>query len=295
MRYFIVDDDRATRKMLQQIIEHAGLGTVIGEADNGQDALGQIALVQPDIVLIDLLMPQLDGISTVEQLKLSHFEGQFVMISQVVNKQMVGEAYEQGIDFFIHKPINKVEVESVLRRMNEQFSLKNSLRVIRQSLTSFDEQQKPTPRVTLKHQVQTVLNDLGIIGEVGSKDILSIIEILDTTHDTMSPLPPLRDLYEQVALRQKNINLSQSDILKDSKAIEQRIRRTISAAMVNLANLGLVDYTSTEFEYYAPRYFDFSEIRLLMSQTKDQREQKVKVNIKKFIQVLFIDAQSKIN
>lgn len=295
MRYYIVDDDRATRKMLQQIIEHAGLGTVIGEADNGQDALGQIVLIQPDIVLIDLLMPQLDGISTVEQLKKTHFEGQVVMISQVVNKHMVGDAYEHGIDFFIHKPINKVEVESVLRRMNEQFHLKTSLRVIRQSLTSIDEQQRPTPRMTLKHQVQTILNDLGIIGEVGSKDILNMMEILETTHDTMTPLPSLRDLYEQAATRQKDENLSQSDILKDSKAIEQRIRRTIFAAMVNLANLGLVDYTSTEFEYYAPRYFDFSEIRLLMSQIKENREQKVKVNLKKFIQVLFIDAQSKIN
>ena len=296
MRYFIVDDDRATRKMLQHIIEHTNLGTVIGEADNGQDAIGQIALVQPDIVLIDLLMPQLDGISTVEQLKKTHYEGQFVMISQVVNKQMVGEAYEQGIDFFIHKPINKVEVEAVLRRMNEQFYLKTSLRVIRQSLTSIDEQHhKPTPRITLKDQVQSILNDLSIIGEVGSKDILNIIDVLEATHDKMSPLPPLRDLYEKVALRRKEGNPSQSDISKECKAIEQRIRRTILAAMVSLANLGLVDYTSTEFEYYAPRYFDFSEIRLLMAQIKENKEQKVKVNTKKFIQVLFVDAHSKIN
>lgn len=218
------------------------------------------------------------------------------MISQVVNKQMVGEAYEHGIDFFIHKPINKVEVESVLRRMNEQFYLKTSLRVIRQSLTSIDEHHhKPTPRITLRDQVQSILNDLSIIGEVGSKDILNIIDVLEISHDKMSPLPPLRDLYEQVAMRRKEGNPSQSDISKECKAIEQRIRRTILAAMVSLANLGLVDYTSSEFEYYAPRYFDFSEIRLLMTQIREGKEQKVKVNTKKFIQVLFVDAHSKIN
>lgn len=56
MRYFIVDDDRATRKMIQHIIEHTNLGTVIGEADNGQDAIGKIALVQPDIVSYSLIL-----------------------------------------------------------------------------------------------------------------------------------------------------------------------------------------------------------------------------------------------
>ena len=85
------------------------------------------------------------------------------------------------------------------------------------------------------------------------------------------------------------------EILKESKAIEQRIRRTILAAMINLANLGVVDYTNSEFEYYAPRYFDFKEIRLLMKQIEDNSSRKAKVNIKKFIQVLFTDIFSKAN
>ena len=53
----------------------------------------------------------------------------------------------------------------------------------------------------------------------------------------------------------------QDDIKKESKSIEQRIRRTILAAINNLASLGSIDYTNPEFEYYAPRYFEFQEIR----------------------------------
>ena len=124
MRYFIVDDDRASRVMLKQIIEDSGLGTVIGEARNGEDAIPQILMTQPEFVLIDLLMPKLDGIATVEQLMQNRFEGQFIMISQVVNKEMVGEAYEQGIDFFIHKPINRIEVENVLKKQLNNFDSK---------------------------------------------------------------------------------------------------------------------------------------------------------------------------
>lgn len=96
MRYFIVDDDRASRMMLSQIIDENHLGTVIGEAQNGQDAIPQILAIQPDIVLIDLLMPKLDGIATIERLREQQFTGLFIMISQVVNKDMVAESYEKG-------------------------------------------------------------------------------------------------------------------------------------------------------------------------------------------------------
>ena len=56
------------------------------------------------------------------------------MISQIVNKEMVGEAYEKGVEFFIHKPINRVEVQSILKKTAEQYRLKNSLITIRESL-----------------------------------------------------------------------------------------------------------------------------------------------------------------
>ncbi len=161
MRYFIVDDDRASRVMLKQIIEDSGLGTVIGEARNGEDAIPQILMTQPEFVLIDLLMPKLDGIATVEQLMQNRFEGQFIMISQVVNKEMVGEAYEQGIDFFIHKPINRIEVENVLKKTTEQFRLKNSLLVIRQSLTNIELSEQKAHKATSRDHIQSILNDMG--------------------------------------------------------------------------------------------------------------------------------------
>jgi two-component system, response regulator YcbB len=292
MRYFIVDDDRASRVMLKQIIEDSGLGTVIGEARNGEDAIPQILMTQPEFVLIDLLMPKLDGIATVEQLIQNRFEGQFVMISQVVNKEMVGEAYEQGIDFFIHKPINRIEVENVLRKTTEQFRLKNSLLIIRQSLTNIDLSEQINHKATSRDHIQSILNDMGIVGELGSEDIIAIIETLLALQHKIAPLPPLKELYEEIAAVTK---ATPDEILKESKAIEQRVRRTILAAMINLANLGVVDYTNSEFEYYAPRYFDFKEIRLLMTQIEDHKNRKAKVNIKKFIQVLYSDILTKLN
>lgn len=291
MRYFIVDDDRASRNMLTSIINDATLGTVIGEASNGQEALSQILMTQPEFVLIDLLMPKLDGINTISHLRQNGYTGNIVMISQVTNKDMVAEAYQYGAEYFIHKPINKIEVESVLRKTEEQYRLKNSILAIRQSLSNFEQPNLLHRKKTTRDHIQTILNDMGIVAEVGSEDIIHIVEQLVLDKNKIAPLPPLKEIYENLA---KMTKTTPDEISKESKAIEQRIRRTIFAAMINLANLGIVDHTNAEFEYYAPRFFDFTDIRILMSQIEANSERKVKVNIKKFIQVLFSEIISKV-
>lgn len=292
MRYFIVDDDRASRVMLSSIINDCELGTVIGEAVDGIDAIPQILMMQPEFVLIDLLMPNLDGIETIERLQQNGFEGHFIMLSQVVNKEMVAESYTMGIEFFIHKPINKIEVQMVLQRTAEQYRLKNSLQAIRQSLNNFEVPEITHTKKTTRDHIQSILNDMGIIAEVGSEDIIQIIEQLLMEKHKIAPLPPLKEVYEKVAMLTKT---TPDAIAKESKAIEQRVRRTILAAMINLANLGIVDYTNSEFEYYTPRYFDLTDIRFLMQQIEKNGQRKAKVNIKKFIQVLYTEIISKVN
>ncbi|MGE5703789.1 MAG: response regulator, partial [Clostridia bacterium] len=86
MRFFLADDDPAVRLMLDQIIEDADLGVVVGEADDGIAVDHTLlSLKQVDILLIDLLMPQRDGIETVRQL-IPDFEGKIIMISQIESK-----------------------------------------------------------------------------------------------------------------------------------------------------------------------------------------------------------------
>lgn len=279
--------------MLKQILTEGNLGMVIGEADSGVNAQPKILSLQPDIVLIDLLMPELDGIETVQQLKEQGFGGQFVMLSQVVNKEMVGEAYEVGVEFFIHKPINRIEVQSILHRMNEQSRLKNSLQTIRESLAHLSSTEQAKPRQTVKETVLSILSEMGIVGEAGSGDLLTMMELLLDQDGRSAQLPPLKELYEETARRK---GLEGAALTKESKAIEQRIRRTVAAAMEHLASLGAVDYTIEEFEYYAPRFFDFPEINQRMKQIQDDQEfplRPVKVNSKKFLQALYLETMER--
>ncbi|KAB2336012.1 response regulator [Cytobacillus depressus] len=294
MRYFIIDDDKASRSMLKKIIVEGELGHVIGEAESGQKALQLILSTQPDFVLIDFLMPELDGIETIEQLRKEGFHGQFIMISQVVNKEMVGEAYEKGVEFFIHKPINRVEVHSILKKTAEQFHLKQSLLTIRESLAHIESAKMAKKQPSVKEVVLAILNDMGIIGETGSGDMVLMMEFLMKQKNSSALLPPLKDLYEAVALSN---HADPAQMKKEMKSIEQRIRRAIIAALNNLASLGIFDYTNPKFEYYAPRFFDFQEIRMRMREmeTDSKEAMKVKINIKKFLQVLYVETLDKFN
>lgn len=280
--------------MLKRIITEADLGVVIGEAESGLKALSPILTIHPDVVLIDLLMPEQDGIETIEQLRMAGYQGQFIMISQIVNKEMVGEAYEKGVEFFIHKPINRVEVQSILRKTAEQFRLRDSLLAIQESLSHIGLTKTKQSQPSVKEIVLSILNDMGIVGEVGSDDIVWIIEFLMNQSERVTQLPPLKDLYEAVAAKVESNNV---DMKRESKAIEQRIRRTLLTAVNNLAALGSIDYTNPEFEYYAPRYFDFQEIRnhMLSIQQGRNEQTKVKINSKKFLQVLYLETVKKIN
>lgn len=285
MRYFIVDDDKASRVMLKNILAEQE-GIVIGEAESGVKAIPQILSLAPDVVLIDLLMPELDGIETIQQLKTQGYNGQFIMLSQVVNKEMVGEAYEVGVEFFIHKPINQIEVQSIMRRTAEQLRLKNSLLTIRESLAQFGSVEQPKAQQSVKDIVLKKLHDMGIFSDSASRDIVAIMEILNEQRAIQ--LPPLKELYEAALTK---LGVPDGDISKESKAMEQRIRRSILTAMEHLASLGAVDYTIDEFEYYAPRFFDFQEISLRMKQIQEENFEvrPVKVNSKKFLHVLYME------
>lgn len=146
MFYYIVDDDEVFRSMLSQIIEDGDLGEVIGEADDGAFIeADQLNFKKVDILFIDLLMPMRDGIETVRHIA-STFTGKIIMISQVESKQLIGEAYTLGVEYYITKPLNKIEVVSVVRKVMERIRLERSIHDIQKSLNNVFQWEKPQLR-----------------------------------------------------------------------------------------------------------------------------------------------------
>lgn len=296
LRYFLMDDDAVIRKMLGKIIFENDLGEIVGEADDGLK-VSISELNDVDVVFVDLLMPGRDGIETIKFLQEGGFKGRFIMISQVENKEMIGEAYQQGIDTFIQKPINRLEVLSVLKRVSEHLQLEQSLHSIRKSLSILDisprknvQEQKET-NVELK--IRQLMSQIGIAGDAGAADFSYIMKWLMANFkaDGFGELPPLKKLYFEIL--QSYSGKKNKDLQKEVRAMEQRIRRMVFQSFTHLSSLGLTDYANPTFEYYGTRLFDFEEVRKRMRELDGgQKNTSCKINIRKFIAAFYLEMTS---
>lgn len=299
----IIDDDPVCRRMLENIIEENHLGTVIINCSSGEDVIDDILDTKPQVVLIDLLMPEIDGITLIAKLKKQGYTGNFIMISQIDNKTMVEEAYKNGIEFFIHKPINRIEVTTVIENVKAKYKLTRSLDEIRKSLSNLDMLTVSTPslhqsgneRHSVRRVAQHILMDIGLLGESGSNDMLTAIELLVDNKYAVHEFPSLKELYKMVAMKD-NEEKSETELNREIKAIEQRIRRAVLVALTNMASIGLTDYAHPKFEYYAPLFFDFNDVRTKMKELENEEtNSKVKINVKKFLHVLYLETLEKLH
>lgn len=303
LKFFIVDDSATIRVMLSNIIEEEGLGTIVGEVEDGSEVYSDILANQGiDILLIDLLMPNRDGIETVREISPS-FQGKIIMISQVETKDMIGEAYALGVDHYITKPINRLEVVNILKKVSNHLRMEKSLNDIQKSLSFLsDQRQTQEPKKSFSTHKNVIVSsgkntllELGIIGESGNKDLLDILAILDQFEkDGIREIPPLKELYEKVVEKRYGASASPEVIKKEIKAAEQRIRRAIHQAIEHIASLGLTDYTNSKFENYSSRFFDYSQIRIKMLELEGKKRDDIyhsRINIKKFIQALYMEAK----
>jgi len=306
MRFMIVDDDEVIRTMLSDIIEDYDLGEIAGEADNG--SLIDTALLERkkiDILVIDMLMPIRDGVQTVKSIK-ADFTGKIIMLSQVENKEMIGNAYSLGVDYYITKPINRNEVVSVIRAVSEHMQLKNLVHNIEKNLhtalrSNYSAEIAHTIRhtplpLTIRQKGEMMLTEMGIGGEKGCKDLLDILQFLQKQEQEtlmQKDFPSLKIIFTKIAeakLGQENT----IEIQKEYKALEQRLRRTIFQALVNLASMGITDYANPKFEEYAAKFFDFTEVRKIMLTLESNEKvnmSQIHINSKKFIKVLFMEAK----
>ncbi|CAH0156433.1 response regulator [Peribacillus simplex] len=302
MNYFIIDDDPAIRGMLTEMIEDEDLGKVVGEAEDGSLVNnGLLSFKKADIVLIDLLMPIRDGIETIRALA-DGFQGKFVMISQVESKELIGEAYRIGAEYYITKPLNQVEISCILNKVNERILVDQSIQGIQKSLNVFTGRPKSS-KVSSSHTKniieagRSLISDLGMIGEGGSKDLLNILEFLQNEKKRLGSaytFPYLKEIFAAIAAEKLGDQVKEAEIQKEMKASEQRVRRALNQALIHIASLGLTDYMNPKFEAYSSTFFDFSEVRKKMLELEDKSKKvssQSRNNMKKFIQVLFMEAR----
>lgn len=269
MKIYIMEDDLSVIGVLEDIIERRDLGTVCGSTEGGPVDLDRVLAAGPDLILADLLMPGKDGIQAVRELRDRGFQGKCVMISQVASKDLVAKAYLAGVDFFIQKPINLIEVSQVIGNVARQLKSEKTLASIRSVFQ--EEQPAPPPagsRETVRRKrLQYLLGQLGMSGEKGGQDITRMcLKLLE-----------LGQPASQVGVSALCGMLSTSP-----RSMEQRARRAAERGLRHVASLGLEDYNNEIFTRCATQLFPFQEVRAEMSFLQG-RGQGGKVNLKKFL------------
>jgi two-component system chemotaxis response regulator CheY len=96
------------------MIESFG-GQVVGEAGDGCTAITEYARTKPDIVLMDITMPQMEGIEAVERIVQEHPEARIVMVSSVGYQDNILAALQKGARHFVQKPVKPDALYEIIR------------------------------------------------------------------------------------------------------------------------------------------------------------------------------------
>ncbi|HKW18192.1 MAG TPA: response regulator [Terriglobales bacterium] len=114
VRYLIVDDSVFARKNLARIIESFG-GEVAGEAGDGLTAISEYDRTKPDIVLMDITMPQMEGIEAAEKIVQKNADARIVMVSSVGYQENIVAALQRGARHFVQKPVKPDVLYEVIK------------------------------------------------------------------------------------------------------------------------------------------------------------------------------------
>jgi two-component system chemotaxis response regulator CheY len=114
VRYLIVDDSVFARKNLAKMVESFG-GKVAGEAGDGCTAITEYDRVQPDIVLLDITMPQMEGIEAAERIVRQHPQARIIMVSSVGYQENIVASLQKGAKHFLQKPVKAEQLYDVLK------------------------------------------------------------------------------------------------------------------------------------------------------------------------------------
>ena len=123
-------------ELLGEILEGEKEYHVVGKADNGNEAYNMIMKTRPDVVLMDIVMPGMDGISVMEKIK-SNAEMKdstsFIMVTAAGSENLTAEAFKLGASYYIMKPFTREIILDKLRRLtgykNKTTMLSGSRRV----------------------------------------------------------------------------------------------------------------------------------------------------------------------
>ncbi len=112
-RFLVVDDSEFARRNMKNILTAVG-GEAAGFATNGREAIDQYMKLRPDVVFMDITMPEMEGVEAVQTIMDRDASAKIVMVSSNGYQELIKEALDSGAKHFLTKPVEPTQVASVV-------------------------------------------------------------------------------------------------------------------------------------------------------------------------------------
>ncbi len=227
MKIFILDKNMDDVNTLKNVIHNNHLGFLVGISTNPLEGIEEIMNLEPDLIILDMIDEEFDGFQIINKIKEENIITKFIMISDNTSKGYVEKAYMHGVEYFIYKPINHIELEIIINKVKYRIELEEKMKKIQQIINDVSPiSEKIIECNNCEQDIKHILFRLGIVGEIGSEDLVKVASFL---------------IKHKIRINDIYIREICSRFTKNPKAMEQRMRRTINVAMSNIASLGIED------------------------------------------------------
>ena len=117
-KILLCDDAAFMRMMLKNILTKASY-EIVGEAENGQDVVNKVKTLNPDLIMMDITMPEMNGIEALKEIKAINKDTKVIMCSALGQKEMIMQCIKEGAMDFVVKPF---EEQRVLEAVGKAFA-----------------------------------------------------------------------------------------------------------------------------------------------------------------------------
>lgn len=216
----IAEDNPQMLNLLNNMLEGEEGFRVVGKADNGEAAYQMIIKTEPDVVLMDVIMPKMDGISVMEKVRQEQSvkrQPSFIMVTAAGSEQVTAEAFRLGASYFIMKPFDQELVMDKIRKVCENKNHRAGGSGAGKIAAYMDKNEYI--RQNLENDVTIMLHEIGIPAHIkGYQYLRDAIAISVSEEDMLVSVTKV--LYPTIAKRHDTT----------SSRVERAIRHAIEVA-----------------------------------------------------------------
>jgi two-component system, response regulator, stage 0 sporulation protein A len=226
----VVDDNRELVGLLEEYISSQEDMEVAGVAHNGQDCLDILEQTQPDVLVLDIIMPHLDGLAVLEKMRELNLNAlpNVIMLTAFGQEDVTKKAVDLGASYFILKPFDMDNLASHIRQVSGKSSS-----FLRKPAPSYRPQAEAKPK-NLDASITSIIHEIGVPAHI--KGYLYLREAISMVYNDIELLGSItKVLYPDIA---KKFNTTAS-------RVERAIRHAIEVAW----SRGNIDSISSLFGY----------------------------------------------